>query len=125
MHWRRLHAIRGATTVKVDDPEEICEATTELLRSVIERNGICREEIVSVLFSSTSDLTSEFPARAARAMGWCDMPLMCMTEIPVTGALQRCIRVMLHIELERPRAEMVPVYLRGAEALRPDLTPAP
>lgn len=124
MHWRRFHAIRGATTVEADDPNEIREATHELLRTVLARNGVSGEEIVSVLFSATSDLTSDFPARAAREMGWTDMPLMCMTEIPVRGALPRCIRVMLHVEFADPRGPMVPVYLRGAEALRPDLVPA-
>lgn len=120
-HRRRFHAIRGATTVEADDPQLIREATRDLLSAVLERNDIQDDQIVSVLFSATSDLTSDFPASAARDLGWTDTPLMCMTEIPVPGALARCLRVMLHVELEHPRAPMVPVYLRGAEALRRDL----
>lgn len=120
-HWRRFHAIRGATTVEADDPQLIREATRDLLSAVLERNDIQDDQIVSVLFSATSDLTREFPASAARDLGWTNTPLMCMTEIPVPGALARCLRVMLHVELEHPRAPMVPVYLRGAEALRRDL----
>lgn len=122
--WRRFHAIRGAVTVQEDDPEEIRAATRDLLRAVVARNAIRGHEIISVLFSATSDLTSEFPARAARDLGWMDTPLMCMTEIPVPGALARCIRVMVHVEIEHPRGQMVPVYLRGAHVLRRDLAPS-
>lgn len=119
--WRRFHAVRGATTVETDDPQRIAEATRELLRAVLERNGVEDCQIVSVLFSATSDLTSDFPARAARDLGLTDVALMCMTEIPVPGALARCIRVMVHVELEHPRGPLSPVYLRGAESLRRDI----
>ncbi|HJU75531.1 MAG TPA: chorismate mutase [Gemmatimonadaceae bacterium] len=122
--WRRFHAVRGAISVEVDEPGAIREATHELLRTLMLRNFIKIEHIVSVLFSATSDLTSDFPARAARDLGWTDTPLMCMTEIPVPGALGRCIRVMVHVELEYPRAAMIPIYLRGAEALRRDIAPS-
>ncbi len=119
--WRKFHAVRGATAVEADDPETIREATCELLRALLERNAISGDHVVSAFFSTTNDLTSDFPARAARELGWTDTALMCMTEIPVPGALARCIRVMLHVELEHPRAALIPVYLRGAEALRQDL----
>ena len=122
-HWRRFHAVSGAVSVESDDPEAIREATHELLHALIVRNFIKRENIVSVLFSATSDLTSDFPARAARDLGLTETPLMCMTEIPVPGAFPRCIRVMLHVELEHPRTPLTPVYLRGAEVLRRDIVP--
>ncbi|MGH7709974.1 MAG: chorismate mutase, partial [Gemmatimonadaceae bacterium] len=118
---RTFHAVRGATTVEADDPQLIRDATRDLLRAILDSNEIQDDQVVSVLFSATGDLTSDFPARAARDLGWTDTALMCMTEISVPGALPRCIRVMLHIELEHPRARLVPVYLRGAEALRRDL----
>ncbi len=120
--WRRFHAVRGATTVDADDPQLIRAATRELLLAILDRNDVQEDQVVSALFSATADLTSDFPARAARDLGWFDTPLMCMTEIPVRGALARCIRVMLHIEREQPRGRIVPVYLRGAEALRRDLS---
>ncbi|MGQ0641383.1 MAG: chorismate mutase [Gemmatimonadaceae bacterium] len=123
--WRRFHAVRGATAVDADDPGWIREATRELLRALLQRNAVTGEHVVSALFSTTNDLTSDFPARAARDLGWTDTPLMCMSEIPVPGALARCIRVMLHVELEHPRAAMSPVYLRGAETLRLDLRQQP
>jgi monofunctional chorismate mutase len=122
--WRRFHAVRGATTVEADDPQLIRAATRELLLAILDRNDVQEDQVVSVLFSATADLTSDFPARAARDLGWLDTPLMCMTEIPVRGALERCIRVMLHIERQQPRARIVPVYLRGAEVLRRDLCEA-
>jgi prephenate dehydratase len=120
---RRFHAVRGATTVEADDSRLIREATRELLQSLLHRNGVRDDQIVSALFSTTGDLTSEFPARAARELGWGDVALMCMTEIPVPGSLARCIRVLLHVELEHPRAPLSPVYLRGAESLRLDIVP--
>jgi len=120
--WRLFHAVRGATVVDADDPRRIREATGELLRVLLQRNAVTGDHVVSALFSTTSDLTSDFSARAARDLGWTDTPLMCMSEIPVPGALPRCIRVMLHMQLEHPRASLSPVYLRGAEALRLDLS---
>jgi chorismate mutase len=119
--WRRFHAVRGATTVAVNDPDDILCATRELLGELTRRNRLEPDEIVSILFSVTQDLTSAFPARAARELGWSDVPLLCMTEIPVPEALPRCIRIMLHVELDRPRGGLAPVYLRDAEGLRPDL----
>lgn len=121
MTWRRVHAIRGATTAERDDPEAIVGATRELLEALIGRNGLAADEIVSAIFSATADLTSEFPARAAREIGWDDVPLFCATEMQVRRAPTRCIRVMLHIECAEPRSEVTHVYLREARHLRPDL----
>jgi chorismate mutase len=118
---RRLHALRGATTVDHDDSPSVLGATRELLEHLTRRNALARADIVSALFTVTSDLRSEFPARAARELGWLDVPLLCMTEIPVAGSLGRCIRILLHVESTRTRAAMRHVYLHGARVLRPDL----
>lgn len=121
MSDRRLRAIRGATTVPRDDRVAILTATRELLGELLARNGIDQSAIVSAIFTMTEDLRSEFPARAARELGWHDIPLLCAMEVPVPGALPRCIRVLLHAETERPREMIRHVYLHGAVALRPDL----
>lgn len=121
MTWRRVHAVRGATTADRDEPQAIVDATRELLEALICRNALASDEIVSAIFSATSDLTSEFPARAAREIGWDDVPLLCATEMPVPRGPARCIRVMLHIESAEPRSDVTHVYLREAKLLRPDL----
>ena len=118
---RRFHAVRGATTVMLDSPQDIEEATVELLGEIVRLNGLLGPEIVSALFTVTPDLQSDFPARAARErLGWTEVPLMCMTEIGVPGALGRCIRVLIHLEFEEPRRSPRAVYLRGAASLRRD-----
>ncbi|HEV8600015.1 MAG TPA: chorismate mutase [Gemmatimonadales bacterium] len=122
MTWRRFQAIRGATTASEDAPAAIREATRELLRTMVERNGLARDELVSVLFSVTADLATEYPARAARELGWDEVSLLCLTEIPVPGGLPRCIRVLMHVEHARPRCRLQHVYLRDAVRLRPDLS---
>ena len=121
MPERHVRAIRGATTVTIDRAAAIRAATQTLLREITARNAIAPGDVISALFTVTSDLTSEFPARAARDLGWVDVPLICTVEIPVPGALPRCIRVLLHIETERARAAIEHVYLEGARVLRPDL----
>jgi chorismate mutase len=118
---RRMRAVRGATTVERDDPALILDATREMLAAIVDRNGLRTDDIVSVLFTVTADLRSEFPARAARELGWTDVPLLCTVEIPVPGALAHCIRALLHADLDRQRADIRHVYLRGARVLRPDL----
>lgn len=125
MSWRRVHAIRGATTADRDDPQAIVSATRELLEALIFRNDLAGDEIVSAIFSATADLTSEFPARAAREIGWDDVPLFCTSEMQVSRGPARCIRVMLHIERAEPRGEVTHVYLREAQRLRPDLCGMP
>jgi len=119
--WRRTHAIRGATSVDEDDPQQIAEATRELLKQIVERNGLDLDEIVSVFFTVTHDLKSAFPALAAREMGWVGVPLLCASEIPVEGSMERCLRTLMQVELRAPRPLETHVYLRKAIALRPDI----
>jgi monofunctional chorismate mutase len=119
--WRRNHAIRGATSVEADDPEQVAKATRELLHEIVERNSLDVNEIVSVVFTATQDLRSVFPALAAREMGWVGVPLLCASEIPVEGAMPRCLRVLLQVELRAPRLLDTHVYLREAVKLRPDV----
>lgn len=122
MRWRRHWAIRGATTAACNEADAIVSATSELLERIVEANDVQPDEIVSALFTVTRDLTAAFPARAARELGWCDVPLLCMTEIPVPDDLPLCIRVLVQIECAEPREqEIVHVYLGDAAALRPDL----
>lgn len=118
---RSVRAVRGATTVAADDPILIREAVTELLESILNDNDIVPADVISAVFTATPDLISEFPAHAARLFGWTDIPLLCAQELPVHGALPRCIRVMLHAETRRQRSEMRHVYLRDAILLRADL----
>ncbi len=116
-----VRAVRGATTVESDAPEAVWAATRVLLAEVAARNGLAPDDIISVLFTVTPDLTRAFPARAAGELGWDDVPLLCALEIPVPGALPRCVRVLVHAVTERPRAAVAHVYLGGAVTLRPDL----
>ena len=117
----RIKALRGAITVARDEPEEVRGATEELLRELFDRNGVETEDIVSVLFTATPDLTSEFPAVAARSLGLSEVPLLCAAEIAVPGALPHCIRVLIHLYSDRAAGELRHVYLREARALRTDL----
>jgi chorismate mutase len=116
-----VRAVRGATQVDRDDRQEILDATTELLREILARNGLSQEDLISVVFTATNDLTAEFPAYAARQMGFSDVPLLCATEIAVPGSMPRVLRVLAHVETDRPRAEITHAFLRGAAALRRDL----
>jgi monofunctional chorismate mutase len=119
--WRRNHAIRGATSVDADDPEQVAEATRELLHEIVARNSLEVSEIVSVVFTATQDLRSVFPALAAREMGWVGVPLLCASEIPVEGSMPRCLRVLIQVEPRAPRLLDTHVYLRDAVKLRPDV----
>ncbi|GAC1394773.1 MAG: chorismate mutase [Ktedonobacteraceae bacterium] len=114
--------IRGATTVERNDREDILAATTELLQLIVERNDLQTEDIASAIFTMTEDLNAEFPAIAARSMGWTETALMCMREIPVPGSLGSCIRVLLHVNTTRSGSEIQHVYLRGAVNLRPNFS---
>ena len=116
-----VRAVRGATQVEQDDRQEILDATTELIRTVLARNGLTQEDLISVLFTVTPDLTSEVPAYAARQLGFVDVPLMCATEIDVPGAMPRVVRLLAHVETDLPRGQITHAYLRGAAALRRDL----
>jgi len=117
----RVRALRGAITVDADDPTLILDATRTLLRELVLLNSLDTEQLVSVIFTATPDLTAAFPARAARELGWNDVPLLCMTEMTVSGSLPRCVRVLMHAELPREAGRGRHVYLRGAAELRPDL----
>ncbi len=116
-----VRAVRGAIQVDEDDRQQVLDATTELLQTVLERNGITPDDIISVLFTATPDLVSEFPAYAARQMGFVDVPLLCASEIAVPGAMPRVLRVLAHVETDRPRSDIKHAFLRGAAALRRDL----
>lgn len=113
-------AIRGATTAASNTAEDILEATEELLRTVIALNGLAVDDMVSMIFTTTTDLNATFPAVAARAIGLEQVPLMCAHEMSVPGALDLVVRVMLHVNTEKPAAEMRHVYLRRARELRPE-----
>jgi chorismate mutase len=110
--------IRGATTVKTNIKEEIIAATKELLQQLVSDNGLSVTDLAAALFSSTPGLNAEFPAVAAREIGWQDTPLMCMQEIAVPGGLANCIRVLLLVNTEKGPQEIKHVYLRGAVNLR-------
>jgi len=116
-----VRAIRGAIQVDADVREQILDATTELLAAVLERNSLSSEDLISVIFTATPDLTSEFPAYAARQMGITDVPLLCASEIAVPGAMPRVLRLLAHVETECSRHDLRHVYLRGAATLRTDL----
>ncbi len=116
-----VRALRGATRLVEDDFDEMRDAVVELLTAMFERNGVGYEDLISIIFTATPDLHSGFPAAAARALALGDVPLFCASEIDVSGALNKTVRVMAHIESSKARAELHHVYLRGAEVLRMDL----
>jgi chorismate mutase len=117
-----LRGVRGAITVERDQPEEILAASGELLAAILQANPALQpEDLASVIFTVTGDLCSAYPAKAARQMGWTEVPLMCALEIPVPGGLPRCIRVLLHWNTGLPQQSIHHVYLKEAASLRPDL----
>jgi len=119
----RLFALRGAVTVQRNDSQLILEATTELMQEIMERNALAPRDAVSCIFTLTEDLDAQFPAVAARAVGFGDVPLLCAREIPVPGSMPRVIRVLLHYNAPADHSP-VHVYLREAQALRADLSSA-
>jgi len=127
----RTRGVRGATTATANTREAICSATQELLRELVARNAIPIAEIGSAFFTVTDDLDAEYPALAAREIGWGLVPLLCAREIPVPGGLPRCIRVLLHVSTEKTQEQIRHIYLREAVVLRPafaagsDATSAP
>lgn len=116
-----VRAIRGAIQLDVDEREHLLASTRELVTAVLDANEITAEELISIIFTVTADVRSEFPALAARELGMGDVPLLCTIEIDVPGAMPRVVRLMAHAELDVPRREVQHVYLRGAVALRRDL----
>lgn len=116
-----VRGVRGATTVRANTREEILDAARELLEAVIKANEIDPEDVASAWFTTTLDLNSEFPAVAARQMGWTFVPLMCGHEMGVPGSLPMCLRVLIHLNTEKSIHDIHHVYIRGASVLRPDL----
>ncbi|MCW2724817.1 MAG: chorismate mutase [Frankiales bacterium] len=116
-----VRAVRGAIQVDADERDLVLEATIELLTEVLARNELATDDLISVVFTATPDLHAEFPAYAARTMGITDVPLLCACEIDVPGAMPRVLRLLAHVETQRPRSDVRHVYLRGAAALRTDL----
>jgi chorismate mutase len=121
MRSAQLRGLRGATTCEVDTPEEISSATQELLRVMMDRNDLSHDDVVSVIFTTTTDLTSAFPATGARSVGFGDIPLLCASEINVPGSMSHCVRILMHVYTTRSRTELRHVYLRNAQGLRDDL----
>ena len=116
-----LRALRGATTVEEDTEEEVTTRVQALVAEMLERNRVEHDDLVSILLTATEDVTSMFPATAARGAGLGDVPLICARELSVRGGTPRCIRVMMHLYTETSRAELHHVYLEGARLLRDDL----
>jgi chorismate mutase len=116
-----VRAIRGAIQVDANERAAVIDATTELVTAVMNRNELVPDDVISVLFTATPDLTAEFPALAARKIGFQEVPLICASEIGVPGAMPRVVRLLMHVETTRPRASIQHVYLRGATALRLDI----
>ncbi len=117
--------VRGATTADENSREAILQSTRQLLAIMIRQNGIEADRVASAIFTTTSDLDAEFPALAARQLGWLDVPLLCTNEIDVPGSLRRCVRILVHWNTARPQKEIKHVYLKGAIQLRPDLSKLP
>ncbi len=120
-----VQGVRGATVAAEDSVEAILSATRQLLEAILEANpGLQPDEIGSIFFTVTDDLQSTYPALAARQMGWTQTPMLCAREIPVPGALPRCIRVLIHWNTSRPQSAIRHVYSGAAASLRPDLSVA-
>lgn len=117
-----FRGVRGATTVNDNTPEEIVSAAQELLQAMVEANGMEEEYVASVIFTTTPDLTAAYPAAAARQMGWTQTALMGCQEMNVPGSLPKCLRVLVHWNTQKQINEIIHVYLRGAQVLRPDIT---
>jgi chorismate mutase len=116
-----VRALRGATTVEADTVEQVTERVQELLRELMLRNDLAEEDVISIVFTATADVVSMFPATAARGIGFGAVPLLCASEIPVAGAVPRCLRVLAHVHTARARDDLHHVYLHGAQGLRDDL----
>jgi len=114
-------ALRGATTVEADTPEQITQRTNELLGEIMSRNGLVENDVISIIFTTTRDVTSMFPATAAREAGFGAVPLLCAAEIDVPGSMPLCVRALLHVSTTRPRHDLHHIYLHGAQSLRDDL----
>jgi chorismate mutase len=121
MTTTRVRALRGATTVDVDVREQVIERTQELLRELLDRNGLVEDDLISIVFTATDDVHSAFPAEAAREAGMTHIPLLCARELEIDGGMERCIRVLVHVQTDRAVTELRHPYLHGARQLRTDL----
>lgn len=117
-----VRAVRGATQLTSDTREEMLERVAEMVTEVMTSNGLDVDDFISVIFTATSDLVAEFPAYAARRLGFGEIPLICARELEIDGSMPRVVRMMAHVETDRARSEITHVYLHGAAALRSDLT---
>lgn len=117
-----VRAVRGATQLDEDVRDHLLDRVEEMVRDVMESNGLGVDDFISIIFTATSDVVSEFPAYAARQLGFGDVPLICARELEIEGSMPRVIRMMAHVESDLPRDEITHVYLHGAAALRRDLT---
>lgn len=117
-----VRAVRGATQLEVDEREHMLERVAELVTEVLSANGLSVDDFISIIFTSTDDLVSEFPAYAARQLGFSEVPLMCARELEIKGSMPRVVRLMAHVETDLPRADVTHVYLHGAANLRRDLS---
>ena len=116
-----VRGIRGATTVEANTKEAILDAAAELLSAIVDANQVQHDHVASIIFSTSPDLNAEFPAVAARTLGWTDVALMCGHEMGVPGSLPKCLRILMHVNTEQGLQDIKHIYLRGARALRPDL----
>lgn len=117
-----VRAVRGATQLEEDVREHMLERVAEMVQDVMASNGLVVDDFISVIFTATSDLNSEFPAYAARRLGFGEVPLICARELEIEGSMPRVVRMMAHVETELPRTDITHVYLHGAANLRRDLT---
>lgn len=117
-----VRAVRGATQLEADEREHMLERVAEMVTDVMSANDLEVDDFISVIFTATSDLVSEFPAYAARGLGFGEVPLICARELEIEGSMPRVVRMMAHIETDLARADLTHVYLHGAAALRKDLT---
>ena len=117
-----VRAVRGATQLDSDEREHLLDRVAEMVRGVMNANELAVDDFISIIFTATSDLTSEFPAYAARQLGFHDVPLVCARELEIDGSMPRVVRMMAHVETPRTREDITHVYLHGAAALRRDLT---
>ncbi|MGW1895181.1 chorismate mutase [Streptomyces sp. NPDC002004] len=116
-----VRAVRGAVQLERDDAGHMEEQVGELLTAVLDRNGLTTDDLISIWFTATPDLHSDFPAAAARRIGIVDVPLICAQELDIAGAMPRVVRILAHVESAKPRAEIAHVYLGAAAALRKDI----
>ena len=116
-----VRAVRGATQIDVDERDQVLGRTEELVREVMASNDLTTDDFISIIFTSTDDLNSAFPAYAARQIGFTDVPLLCARELDIEGSMPRVIRLLAHVETERSKGEVTHVYLHGAAHLRRDL----